>query len=97
MTASGFIKFCENLEYYCSINAKDMLFVDERQYPVGILDDVKIYFVHYKTKDEVVQKWNDRRRGVNFEKVCVVMADRDGFNETILKRFLQLPYKKILF
>jgi uncharacterized protein (DUF1919 family) len=74
-----------------------MLFLDERQYPVGVLDDIKIYFVHYKTKDEVVQKWNDRRRRVDFEKVCVIMTDRDGFNEEILDRFLKLPYKKILF
>ena len=97
MSALDFIKFCENLEYYCSINAEDILFVEERQYPVGFLGDIKIYFVHYKTKDEVIQKWNDRRQRINFKKIRIVMTDRDGLDEGLLRRFLKLPYKKILF
>lgn len=95
--AEDFIKFCENMQHYLSIEAKSLRFVKERSYPVGYLDDIKIYFVHYTSEEEAIKKWEERRKRINYKKICIVMTDRDGFNKEILHRFSSLKYKKILF
>ena len=87
MESADFIKFCENLEYYLSIDANSINFIKEREYPVGYLEDIKIYFVHYKTEEEARKKWEDRKSRVAHDKICVVMTDRDGFNQEIFQRF----------
>ncbi len=66
-------------------------------YPVGVLDDVKIYFVHYPSENAAIDAWNRRRKRINWDKLLVVMTDRDSCTEEITERFLALPYKKVFF
>ena len=44
---ADFIKYVKKLKYYSSLNLE---FIEEKDitYPVGKLDDIKIYFMHYK-------------------------------------------------
>lgn len=66
-------------------------------YPVGILGDgrkkITLYFQHYQTFKQAKEKWNDRKKRVNFSNLFVIMTDRDGTDENILKQFDQLPFK----
>lgn len=94
-TAEDYIKFCENLEYYVSL---DMVEVDSNNsYPVGQIGDIKLHLVHYKSFNEAKEKWNERKRRINFEKIFVIFTDRNGFHDELLKRFDKLPYKKVFF
>lgn len=47
MRAEDFIKFCENLEYYLSIDkfveCHDKFIIEDRTYPIGYLDDLTIF------------------------------------------------------
>jgi len=96
--SSDFLKLCEKFQQYLN---QDLLH-DEFEsikmgYPVGTLDDIKIYFLHYETFQSAKLSWESRVKRVNLEKIFFVMTDRDGFSKNNLERFNQLPTnKKIL-
>lgn len=93
MVNEDFIKFCENLEYYLSLEIMPYHGEIKREYPLGTCGDLVLYFVHYNSFDEAKKKWNDRRKRVNLDNIYIIATDRDGFNENLLQRFEKLPYK----
>lgn len=69
-------------------------------YPVGNLGkDIEIHFLHYKTFQEALDKWNRRKARMSLLSDCIIkMCDRDGFEKSHAERFLQIPLKyKVLF
>ncbi len=95
--SSDFLKFCENLKKYL---IQDLLH-DECEsmkmwYPVGTLDDIKVYFLHYKTFQSAKVSWGNRVNRVNLERIFFIMTDRDGYSENNLDKFNQLPTNKKL-
>lgn len=89
-----FIKFVNNLNYYLSLTPKVEM---GEKYPIGFLDDIKIYFMHYSSPEEAVEKWEERKQRINFNKIFVIMVERDGFDDEVFKDFLNIKYPKILF
>ena len=90
-----FIKFMENLDKY--LHAELIEVKTDLSHPVGKLDDITIYFVHYKTFEEASNKWKERAKRVDFNNIRVIMTARDGAKYETLERFDKLPYKKVLF
>ena len=101
MRAEDFIKFCENLKHYLSIDdmaeCKDPGFIGDRKYPVAYLDDIVLYLVHYKSVEEAQNKWNERKQRVNFDKIVILDNDREGMTPELMERFEKLPYRKVMF
>lgn len=97
MDAKDFVKFCENLEHYLQVEKIEKVEDSSRNYPVGRLEDITLYFVHYKTFEEACTKWHERRKRVNLKNIRVFGSDRDGMNEELMDRFEKLPYPKVLF
>ncbi len=93
---SDFIKFAENLEEYIS---KDIVEVedDSVSYPVGMLGDVKLWFVHYETFEQAVSAWNRRKKRINWDNIRVMLTVREECSDDILSHFEKLPYKKVVF
>lgn len=89
-----FIKFVNNLDYYLSLTPKVEMGKD---YPIGTLGDVKINFMHYSSPQGALEKWEERKQRVNFDKIFVIMVERDGFDDEDFKDFLKIKYSKILF
>ncbi len=92
-----FIKYLKNIEYY---NSLEMKFKKEKNidYPIGVLDDIKINFQHYSTEKEAKEKWESRKRRINYEKLFIMFTDRDGCTYEDLKEFDSLPYdNKVVF
>ena len=60
MLPSDFTKFVCDLDRYLS---SDMEFINScyYEYPVGRLADITIYFQHYKSNAEALEKWNERK------------------------------------
>lgn len=57
---SDFIKFVLNLDFYLN---ETPTVSDEGKFPVGTFSDgLKIYFMHYKDKEEALEKWESRKR-----------------------------------
>ncbi len=92
-----FIKFVENIDYYIKIDIKE---VQQKKinYPVGQIDDIKVYFKHYDSFEQAKKKWSDRCKRINKENMYIIMTDRDGCTYEDIKRFDDLKYKnKVIF
>ena len=107
--SSDYIEFLSKLDYYLKskiifiepANSKYYnLHFNEKNfgsYPIGKIDDIEIYFMHYKSKDEALKKWNRRLKRINKDKMLVKFNDQNGCSDSDLKKFLELPYKNKIF
>ncbi len=96
-TAGDFVKFCADLKRYLSLPVVQD-FENDKNFPVGILDDIKVYFMHYQNFDEAVAKWYERSKRIDFDNLFIMMTDGEYSSPEIVKQFDELPYKhKVLF
>ena len=66
---------------------------DGIEYPIGQIDSINIYFQHYKSEQEALEKWNIRKLRMNYENYFVLFTDRDGCTHEDLVAFDNLPIK----
>ena len=94
MTGKDFVSFVLNLDYYLSLELR-MTWGEE--YPIGYLDDVAIYFMHYHTCQEAEAEWEKRKTRIIRDNIIVFCTDMVDFTDEVYKRWRQIPYPKILF
>ncbi|CEO41427.1 DUF1919 domain-containing protein [Photobacterium kishitanii] len=95
-----YLKFCENLEYYLSLEleqATSSKYIDSFPYLLGKLDDIEIHLIHDTSFAEAKEKWDRRRKRVDFDNLFFVMSDRDICNEGDIERFLRLDNGRSVF
>ena len=72
-----FLKLLSDFDYYFE---HDIEFTESPHYPIGFIGDgdkkIKIRFEHFKTNDEVVEKWHTRKERMT-DNVFVVVADQN--------------------
>ena len=51
-----------------------------------MLDDIKLYFNHYKTNEEAEEKWEERKKRMNMDNLFILMCDRDGITDEDMLR-----------
>ena len=107
--AEDYIKFLDRLNYYinCKLSFINPIKSKHYQklkninnygnYPVGVLDDIEIFFVHYKSENEAKEKWERRINRINFNNLIVKFNDQNGCKEEDLEKFLKMSYKNKLF
>ena len=92
-----YLKILSDLPGYMQANlefAKD----ENKDYPVGILRDVKIYFQHYASEEEAYEMWGRRLARINYDNLFVLFAETDGCTYKDLQAFDALPYRnKVVF
>lgn len=89
-------KIAGDLRHYMNT---ELVFVEDSSvnYPVAMLDDVRIYFNHADTAEEAREIWNRRRERVNYDNIWLISCDR-GLDYEDIKAFGNLPAKgKVLF
>lgn len=101
-----YIKFCKNLEYYLSIKIDEIEKPDNIgfkalggeiiNFPVGKLDDLTIYFQHYKDFKSAESKWEERKLRINYDKLFFILIDTFCDVDTV-KDFFSIPYKNKIF
>lgn len=95
MLPSDFLRYCNNIRHY---RDRELCFLPEETkkfgYPVALLDDVKIYFQHYKSNSEAKQKWAERSKRMEYENLFVLWVAKDGYTDEDIKMFERLPYPK---
>lgn len=105
-----YIKFLNNLEHYLSIEpiiiprgkskyAKQLSELRVyRYFPIGLIDDIEIVFLHYRSDEEAIEKWEKRKKRINLSNLIVKFNDQNECTEKHLIAFEKLPYKnKICF
>lgn len=96
MLPTEFIRFVSNLDYYLSCEIEEVY--TENTYPVGRIDDVRLYFVHYTDFEAAKKKWKERCKRVNRNNIYVIMCERDGCTYEDLLHFDKLQYAhKVVF
>jgi len=93
----SFLGFVENLEHYLSLTlTEDAEASALARYPVGLLDDVQIHFMHYASFAEARTKWVERSARVDRSDIIVLFTDRDGAGPEHHSRFSALPVARKL-
>ncbi len=107
--APDYVQFLSDLGYYLK---KEIKFISPEQskyseilkekgkvitYPIGVIDDVEIFFLHYKSEKEAMEKWQRRIKRINEKQLLIKFCDQNGCTEKEVKKFLQLPYKNKIF
>jgi uncharacterized protein (DUF1919 family) len=103
-----YLRFLENLDWYLEQPMQFKKQTDHemshrfceglhKTYPIGVLGDIEIHFMHYKTEQEAQEKWSRRLKRINRGNLYVVFSDGDEFKEEYLTRFEKLPYKNKIF
>lgn len=106
-----YIKFLECLDYYIEQPLKFISIEKSRykrklqsestmkvNYPIALLDDIEVHFLHYKSEKEAKEKWNKRVKRLNRDRLLIKMSQRFLDSQEILDRFESLPFKnKICF
>ncbi|MFQ7307741.1 MAG: DUF1919 domain-containing protein [Mediterraneibacter sp.] len=99
-----FVKFVKDLDYYLSLELTEIY--HPAPYPVAKLGELTLYLKHFNTFEEAKEKWEERKKRINFQKIYVIMTDRDftppdkarnACPKKVLEEFNKLPYKKICF
>jgi uncharacterized protein (DUF1919 family) len=88
-----FIKFCASISRYRSAEMKDITQEAGRGYPVGLLEDVEVNFVHYKTFAEAKHIFFERFSRINLKKIAIIAVAPPKDAEKIVEEFEKLPYK----
>lgn len=92
--SEDFVRFVLNLKYYISLELK--MFWDE-EYPIGVLDDITIYFMHYRTCTEAKEMWDKRKARINYDKIVVFSTDMEEFSDAVYNQWKSVGYLKVLF
>lgn len=92
-----YLKFITDLHRYCEADLVEK-FTYEKTYPVGQLDDITVYFMHYTSFEEAKTQWDKRKKRINFDNLFFIMLQRDGCTYEDIRQFDNLEYKnKVVF
>lgn len=83
--AEDYLKFIESFEHY--INEELIEIETDKNYPVGKLDDVTIYFMHYDSFVEAKTKWRERCKRINYDNLFFIMTASCDMPDDIIYRF----------
>lgn len=95
-----YIKLLSNLKYYLSVEltpATKSKYLQQTKYPIGLLEDIEIHFLHYDSFEDAKTKWNKRKARINFNNLFIKMNDDDLFDIRHAQAFEKLPFAKKVF
>ena len=88
MSHDDCIKLILNLKHYVEI---EPIFIGSRfQYPVAKIDDIVIYFNHYHSIDAAREKWNERKKRINYQKIYLVITNGDDLSFEQLEQIKEM-------
>ncbi len=94
-----YVKFCARLEHYLR---QPIEFIpwessrwypaikDSTPYPIGKLDDIEVYFMHFHSEEEVLEKWERRKSRINPQKVIFKLSQRELCSKSDIEDFMAL-------
>lgn len=93
-----FYKFCSELPHYLNVEMTEV--TSTEKYPMAKLDDLILHLVHYRTFTEAKEKWEERKKRINFNNLYIIANDYVTENEKLSKKeiiaFTQLPCKNVV-
>lgn len=98
-SSTDFNKFVKNMDNYLALPVEfvEMRFEKDlkRDYPVGKIGDIKLYFNHYTDFELAKECWDKRKMRINKDNLLIVSST---MSEDEAREFDSLPYEhKIIF
>ncbi len=102
-TQPDFVQFCLHLDYYL---AQPLHFFDAKTtYPTAILKgnsseipDIRIDFNHYQDSHTAEEKWEDRKKRMDFDQLYVIFYNLDGITTDDIQKMDAFPCRnKVIF
>ena len=103
MVQPDFLKFATDIQYYIDLKLVFSEELEKRYHcPVAFLGEgdkrITIIFLHYNDRKSAEVNWEKRKKRINFNKICLMMSDRDGITYSDIVRFGEIEcYRKIMF
>lgn len=104
--ADDYLRFVKNLRHYLNTDLHFITISEskhkEKLYkqggksitcPIGVLDDIEIIFLHYKTEQEARNKWMRRKERINWDNLYIKMSQMNDCTEDMLHDFDKIPCK----
>lgn len=96
---NDFNKLMLNLDTYMSYPVEfvktEYEFNLKREYPIGLLNDIPLYFNHYESFEQAVNCWERRKKKINKNNILIVSY---ATSEKTLYEFENITYKnKLIF
>ncbi len=101
--APDYLRFVKRLDHYLAQPLKfvqgsrypeaDKVHSNSGHYPIGVLDDIEIHFMHYQDEAEAEAKWNRRKLRINRDRLVFAFTDKDLCNQQLLEEFDALPLR----
>lgn len=96
ISMSDLVKMAGNLAWYMEQELVELK--EPGSCPAGLLGDIRVNFVHYDSFEDGVQKWEARKKKINWDNIFLVGTDRAGCSYETLQSFDRLPYpNKVVF
>ena len=107
--SSCYLKFVQDVKGYVN---KDLVFIEsskyeiankkrnnsKKRYPIGLLGDVEIHFLHSKDEEDAKTKWDSRKTRLNYDNMVFKFSDAYLIDSNDLVEFEKLPLKnKVIF
>lgn len=103
-----YIKFIYNIQEYINLELEFIKIEDSKYYdylrkigynsPIGKINDVEIMFMHYKDEQEALEKWNRRKKRIDWNNIIYKFSDQNCCSFKNLEDFQKFNAKnKILF
>ncbi len=96
--SADFFAFVDDIEYFVS-QTPTQVYEEGKKYPIGEFSKdgrtIRVDFMHYKTFDEAVSKWQERGKRIDYDNIFVVVEYPEELRETdeAYKNFKNVKYK----
>ena len=97
ISAKDYVEYLQDFDHY---NNMELSFLEDTSvpYPIGVLGNLRINFVHFKSREEAKLKWDERKKRINKENMFIIFTDQEECTEEQIRMFDKLPYgNKIVF
>lgn len=91
----GFLKFAANFKEYMELDLTEDTSCKEA-YPVGVLGDIKIHFLHYRSFQEAKDKWTERSGRIDYDRIIFVFVARRELTERQWKSYGNLNAPRLM-
>lgn len=94
---ADYLRFLKELPHYLTLEPTELADANVK-YPMGLLGDIPVHFMHYGTFALAHNKWMERAQRVDFNNLYVMMTEKTGCTMELMKEFDALPFDhKVLF
>ena len=90
-----YVRFLERLEHYLSCELREI--ETDKPYPVGMLDDVRIDFIHYPDFEAAKAKWEERSGRIYWDNIYIILVEPYICDRETVERFDALPHAHKVF